>query len=384
MSPDRSPCTSSNSLNSSPLRSETINLLKLATSSVPHGIAPHQGTTNPASLILPIAPYRHLYRPINSLVCDDKAFVPRYVDNDLTDDDEKEEITLPVDDKKASGRKRSTRNISLLCLQLSSELQRSDTPDAEKTRDALAIATGFARQRICTVVSVYKAIGLITENRLRKGILEWNVRQSKMLPEAKKHIRHYFDTKRLHQYMCRREALLARKLVSIVKRNRLAKASQVVLTKTVQRPVTLSSYSSIHPCPQKDFKSDFMSSSCSSFQKVSNVQSSSSSQEAPPSTLTKCTPQIEIQQLSYTGGYASSPLFQSEENRHIDVHQVGFTSNVVSVLAANSFNSFQQEALEKFCYSNSNKAVGLKSLHEQQKICQSLTMNMSHQGTHEC
>jgi hypothetical protein len=51
---------------------------------------------------------------------------------------------------------RSARNIAYLCAKIAEELRKRP-----QTRDELSLSTGFARQRICTVISVFKAIGLV-------------------------------------------------------------------------------------------------------------------------------------------------------------------------------------------------------------------------------
>lgn len=86
-----------------------------------------------------------------------------------------------------SGTPRASRTISELCRLIREEL----TVNGPLTRDELAKRTEFSRQRICTVLSVYKAIGLINEAPERKiGLqisVKWNSKQELVLqnlPEA--------------------------------------------------------------------------------------------------------------------------------------------------------------------------------------------------------
>lgn len=84
---------------------------------------------------------------------------------------------------KASGKSngttgdRASRNICFLCAKLVQELKRG----GPQTREQLATATGFARQRVCTVLSVYKAIGLIQDSKTKRGSIEWSEEQEKLL-----------------------------------------------------------------------------------------------------------------------------------------------------------------------------------------------------------
>jgi hypothetical protein len=72
---------------------------------------------------------------------------------------------------------RASRNICFLCAKLVQELKRG----GPQTREQLATATGFARQRVCTVLSVYKAIGLIQDSKTKRGSIEWSEEQEKLL-----------------------------------------------------------------------------------------------------------------------------------------------------------------------------------------------------------
>ncbi|KAL0224645.1 hypothetical protein RCL1_002557 [Eukaryota sp. TZLM3-RCL] len=179
--------------------------------------------------------------PEEELLPLENTFIPKHVDVDDSDAElEDSKDADKTDSKSQTGKKRSTRNISLLCLQLASELQRPDVSPQNKTRDALATATGFARQRLCTVVSVYKAIGLITENRSRKGVLEWNTAQAKVLPELLKHVHRYDELKKTLSHLHGREKELAVQLKNATFRRRvLAKSSQDIIVPRGKRVVTL-------------------------------------------------------------------------------------------------------------------------------------------------
>eukprot|EP01116_Phalansterium_solitarium_P009498 TRINITY_DN2366_c0_g1_i2.p1 TRINITY_DN2366_c0_g1~~TRINITY_DN2366_c0_g1_i2.p1 ORF type:complete len:186 (+),score=10.62 TRINITY_DN2366_c0_g1_i2:64-621(+) len=53
---------------------------------------------------------------------------------------------------------RDDRNFSFLCWNVAEQLKQG----GPQTRDELSDRTGFSRQRVCTVISVFKAIGLVS------------------------------------------------------------------------------------------------------------------------------------------------------------------------------------------------------------------------------
>ncbi|KAJ4458022.1 hypothetical protein PAPYR_6280 [Paratrimastix pyriformis] len=120
---------------------------------------------------------------------------------------------------------RSSRNIALLCQSLVKVLS-----EGPQTRDALASITGFARQRVCTVLSVYKALGLIRESQRRiinahpgggtrpnwkqGGAIEWNEPQVRML-----------------QHIC----FYQRKLIEIRRQRRILRAEEARFLQLVKK-----------------------------------------------------------------------------------------------------------------------------------------------------
>ncbi len=81
----------------------------------------------------------------------------------------------PTPDNQTGARSRGARKTAQLCHEIKCQLQAG-----AKTRDELAVMTGFARQRVCTIVTVYRAIGLIVPAE-QKSKLEWETRGHRRL-----------------------------------------------------------------------------------------------------------------------------------------------------------------------------------------------------------
>eukprot|EP01102_Stenamoeba_stenopodia_P004248 TRINITY_DN14579_c0_g1_i1.p1 TRINITY_DN14579_c0_g1~~TRINITY_DN14579_c0_g1_i1.p1 ORF type:complete len:301 (-),score=51.19 TRINITY_DN14579_c0_g1_i1:63-848(-) len=102
---------------------------------------------------------------------------------------------------------RASRNICFLCAKLVQELKKGP-----QTRDQLATATGFARQRVCTVLSVYKAIGLIHDSK-KRGAIEWNQLQEKLLPNLSSHITKVIEMRKENRSLRQKESELVKQLL---------------------------------------------------------------------------------------------------------------------------------------------------------------------------
>jgi len=86
----------------------------------------------------------------------------------------------------------STRSVSTLCYNLIRALKEK----GPLTRDTLAKETGFARQRVCTVLCVYKAIGLIKECPSKASAVMWNDAQAKKLRNISSHVSELLQLRR--------------------------------------------------------------------------------------------------------------------------------------------------------------------------------------------
>jgi len=147
------------------------------------------------------------------------------------------DLVLPSSD-------RSSRNIAFLCARIAEELKKK----GPQTRDELSATTGFARQRICTVISVFKAIGLVNirDSNTRRSEIEWNEHQAKILPNVSTHVNKLLNLRTQYKELREKEQDLVKKILE--KRQNMP--STQALTAPTLTSLPLSSSSSLgsnHP-----------------------------------------------------------------------------------------------------------------------------------------
>ncbi|KAJ3425800.1 hypothetical protein M0812_28246 [Anaeramoeba flamelloides] len=76
------------------------------------------------------------------------------------------------------------------------------------TREELHKETGFIKQRISTVLSIYKAIDLVTEDNSTHSI-KWNSYQAKVITDSQKYIKHLIK-------LWNQKRLFAKKLLQVL------------------------------------------------------------------------------------------------------------------------------------------------------------------------
>jgi len=105
---------------------------------------------------------------------------------------------------------RASRNIAHLCTRIAEELRKRP-----QTRDELSNSTGFARQRICTVISVFKAIGLVNirDSNTRRSEIEWNEEQAQVLPQASVYTSKLLELRANNAQLSQRESELIKQSV---------------------------------------------------------------------------------------------------------------------------------------------------------------------------
>ncbi|KAJ3442539.1 hypothetical protein M0812_12276 [Anaeramoeba flamelloides] len=86
---------------------------------------------------------------------------------------------------------RQSRTISILSFLVLNELRNGTT-----SRDIIAVNTGFARQRICTVLSIFKAMGIINESgKKRSRQISLNNNQDRILAQLPNTCENFFKLK---------------------------------------------------------------------------------------------------------------------------------------------------------------------------------------------
>ncbi|KAG9391599.1 hypothetical protein J8273_6364 [Carpediemonas membranifera] len=116
----------------------------------------------------------------------------------------------PYVDEDADGRSRGARKTAQLCHDVKMELRRGG-----KTRDDLARATDHARQRVCTVITVYKAINLVKSGPAGlKNTLEWSDSAHRRLCDPGLAMSELIDMRR-HASLMRDEVRHAQRLANL-------------------------------------------------------------------------------------------------------------------------------------------------------------------------
>ncbi|KAJ6237534.1 hypothetical protein M0813_27096 [Anaeramoeba flamelloides] len=106
---------------------------------------------------------------------------------------------------------RATRTIGLLGFKIFQNLRKGPL-----SRENLVIFTGFSKQRVCTVLGIYKLLNLVTEN-YEKGLLYWNAQQCNLLPNAAPYCHSICKAKQTRKKL----TLKAEELISkLIKRSR--------------------------------------------------------------------------------------------------------------------------------------------------------------------
>jgi len=138
---------------------------------------------------------------------------------------------------------RSSRNIAFLCARIAEELKKK----GPQTRDELSSTTGFARQRICTVISVFKSIGLVNirDSNTRRSEIEWNDQQAKLLPSVGQYVSKILHLRSENKELKAREQDLVRKLLE--KRHNSTSSTNATTTTTMSSTILPSA--TIAPSP---------------------------------------------------------------------------------------------------------------------------------------
>ncbi|KAJ3447693.1 survival of motor neuron-related-splicing factor [Anaeramoeba flamelloides] len=102
---------------------------------------------------------------------------------------------------------RSNRTIGLLGFKILQLLKKD-----QHTRESLTVVTGFSKQRICTVIEIYKILHLIEENA--KEVLSFNERQSNILPNMRTYCNDLIAARKIRKKLARKVEKLTTKIIS--------------------------------------------------------------------------------------------------------------------------------------------------------------------------
>ncbi|KAJ3433295.1 hypothetical protein M0812_22250 [Anaeramoeba flamelloides] len=110
---------------------------------------------------------------------------------------------------------RSTRTIGLLGLKILQCLR-----EGPKSRECLSNLTGFSKQRVCTILGIYKLLHLVTENE-EKGLFYWNAEQGNFLPKAAPYCQDIYKARKVRQQLALKLQELTGKLISRSRQERM-------------------------------------------------------------------------------------------------------------------------------------------------------------------
>ncbi|KAJ3439862.1 hypothetical protein M0812_15902 [Anaeramoeba flamelloides] len=103
---------------------------------------------------------------------------------------------------------RCTRTIGLLGFKILQNLR-----EGPKSRECLSKLTGFSKQRVCTVLGIYKLLRLVTENE-EKALFYWNATQGNLIPKAAPYCRDIYKARKIRQQLALKVQELTGKLIS--------------------------------------------------------------------------------------------------------------------------------------------------------------------------
>ncbi|KAJ6254639.1 cell wall integrity/stress response component-like protein [Anaeramoeba flamelloides] len=108
--------------------------------------------------------------------------------------------------KKSIENTRANRTIGVLGFRLTKLLQTKPY-----SREDLAEKTEFSKQRVCTVLSIYKLLNLVVED-MNENLLYWNSEQSLLIPDLQKYLKNLIFAKNYRRKLAKKVLYLSKKL----------------------------------------------------------------------------------------------------------------------------------------------------------------------------
>ncbi|KAJ6248333.1 cyclic amp receptor-like protein g [Anaeramoeba flamelloides] len=108
--------------------------------------------------------------------------------------------------KKPIENSRANRTIGVLGFKLMKLLQTK-----QYSRESLAEKTEFSKQRVCTVLSIYKLLNLVVEDP-KTNLLYWESEQSLLIPDLQKYIKNLILAKNYRRKLAKKVLYLSKKL----------------------------------------------------------------------------------------------------------------------------------------------------------------------------
>ncbi|KAJ3432271.1 hypothetical protein M0812_21203 [Anaeramoeba flamelloides] len=84
------------------------------------------------------------------------------------------------------------------------------------TREDLALITEFSKQRVCTVLSIYKLLKLVVEDP-KTNLFYWNTEQALLIPDLTKYLQDLLEAKNVKRILARKVQQLSHNLLEKIK-----------------------------------------------------------------------------------------------------------------------------------------------------------------------
>ncbi|KAJ6235282.1 hypothetical protein M0813_28724 [Anaeramoeba flamelloides] len=126
---------------------------------------------------------------------------------------------------------RCTRTIGLLGFKILQNLR-----EGPKSRESLSKLTGFSKQRVCTVLGIYKLLRLVTENE-EKALFYWNATQGNLIPKAAPYCRDIYKARKIRQQLALKVQELTGKLISRSRQEKIETTETIEKSKIFSKTI---------------------------------------------------------------------------------------------------------------------------------------------------
>ncbi|KAJ6232701.1 hypothetical protein M0813_04506 [Anaeramoeba flamelloides] len=106
---------------------------------------------------------------------------------------------------------RSNRTIGILGFKMMKLLKENP-----HTREDLVLRTEFSKQRVCTVLSIYKLLKLVVEDP-KTNLFYWNTEQALLIPDLTKYLQDLLQAKNIKRILARKVQQLSQNLLEKIK-----------------------------------------------------------------------------------------------------------------------------------------------------------------------
>ncbi|KAJ3425228.1 hypothetical protein M0812_27663 [Anaeramoeba flamelloides] len=154
--------------------------------------------------------------------------------------------------KKSIENTRANRTIGVLGFRLMKLLQ-----TRPHSRENLAEKTEFSKQRVCTVLSIYKLLNLVVEDP-KENVLYWNSEQSLLIPDLQKYLKSLILARNYKRKLAKKVLFLSKKLREKYQKKKIYQSRCDDLIGLVQKKVCQSSNTNTIDLKFKDYPKNLL------------------------------------------------------------------------------------------------------------------------------